>query len=59
MRVNYLSTQFDNGQADNLVKELYEKDGKAIALPGELDFNFNIKTDSLVLYLFKIPSVHE
>ena len=46
MGVNYLAAQFGNEQAANVVKNLYDIDGKAIALPGALDCNFKIKTAS-------------
>ena len=48
-----MSTQIDTDQAAKTAKKLYEIDGKAIALPGELDYNFKIKTDS-TSYILKI-----
>jgi 4-aminobutyrate aminotransferase-like enzyme/Ser/Thr protein kinase RdoA (MazF antagonist) len=53
MGVDYLSIQIKIDQAEKIVKDLYQIDGKAIALPGELDFNFRIKTET-DSYILKI-----
>lgn len=58
MGINYLSIQIKTDQAEKIAKELYEIEGKAIALPGELDFNFKIKTDS-TSYILKISRPDE
>ena len=58
MRVDYLSIQINTNQAEKIAKELYQIDGKATALPGELDFNFKIKTSS-DSYILKISRPDE
>jgi Ser/Thr protein kinase RdoA (MazF antagonist) len=46
MGLDYLSIQLKIDQAEKIAKDLYQIDGKAIALPEELDFNFRIKTET-------------
>ena len=41
-------------QAEDTLFELYNIKGKATALPGDVDFNFKIKTDKGELYILKI-----
>ena len=53
MGADYLSIQIKIDQAEKIAKDLYNIDGKAIALPGELDFNFRIKTET-ESYILKI-----
>ena len=46
MGEDYLSIQIQVDQAAKIAKSLYQVSGKAISLPGEIDFNFCIKSDS-------------
>jgi len=53
MKSDYLSIQISADQAAEIVQNLYEIEGEATALAGELDFNFKIKTKEKC-YLLKI-----
>jgi 4-aminobutyrate aminotransferase-like enzyme/Ser/Thr protein kinase RdoA (MazF antagonist) len=45
MNTDYLSIKVDEAQASKLAQELYGLSGEISTLPGELDFNFRIKSD--------------
>ena len=53
MGEDYLSMRIQVDQATKIAKSLYQVSGEAISLPGEIDFNFCIKSDS-GSYLLKI-----
>ena len=46
MGENYLSISIQIDQASKIAKSLYQVSGEVISLPGEIDFNFCIKSDS-------------
>jgi len=58
MGLDYLSFQIQADQAVKIAKDLYQIDGEAIVLPGELDFNFRIKTKT-ESYILKISRPDE
>lgn len=53
MGTDYLSIQISENQAEKIAQELYNIGGEISSLPGEIDFNFKIKSDS-ECYLLKI-----
>jgi len=53
MGADYLSIRITQDQAANIVLEKYGLEGVIESLPGELDFNFRINTDSGI-YLLKV-----
>ena len=53
MRADYLSIRIQVDQAAKIANRLYQVSGEVISLPGEIDFNFRIKSDS-GSYILKI-----
>ena len=53
MGEDYLSMRIQSDQAKKIAKSLYQVSGEVISLPGEIDFNFCIKSDC-GSYLLKI-----
>ena len=53
MAVDYSEKRMDIEQAARIAMELYDIEGKAIPLPGEVDLNFRLETSSKS-YLLKI-----
>lgn len=51
--MSYTDLLISSKQAENIVKKFYEIEGKATVLPGEIDFNFKISTDSRI-YILKV-----
>ncbi len=49
----YSELRITTAEAEKTVSDLYGKEGSAVSLPGEVDMNFKIETDS-VSYLLKI-----
>ena len=58
MVVDYSAIQIKTDQARKIVKDLFQIEGEATALPGELDFNFKIKT-AAKSYILKISRPEE
>lgn len=58
MGVDYLSIQIKPDQAAEIVQKLYQIEGEIIPLPGELDFNFWVKS-SPESYILKISRPEE
>ncbi|MFK5972488.1 MAG: aminotransferase class III-fold pyridoxal phosphate-dependent enzyme [Flavobacteriaceae bacterium] len=58
MGVDYLAIQIKTDQAEKIVEDLYQLKGTATVLPGEVDFNFRIKTAS-DSYILKISRPDE
>jgi 4-aminobutyrate aminotransferase-like enzyme/Ser/Thr protein kinase RdoA (MazF antagonist) len=53
MKTDYPNVKITVGQAEDITEELYGIKGKAMALPGELDFNFRISAEGKS-YLLKV-----
>ncbi|MCV6628773.1 MAG: aminotransferase class III-fold pyridoxal phosphate-dependent enzyme [Flavobacteriaceae bacterium] len=56
--MDYQNLQITEPQASDIAKELFAIDGKAQALPGEIDFNFKIKT-AQETYILKVSRPEE
>lgn len=56
---NYSSIKVTSKQAERLAFDLFKISGKAIALPGELDFNFRIKVAESEGYILKVSRPNE
>ncbi|RXJ50466.1 aminotransferase class III-fold pyridoxal phosphate-dependent enzyme [Gelidibacter gilvus] len=57
--MNYDHLKISNQQAEEILFKLFHIQGKATALPGELDFNFRIKVDNEIGYILKISRPNE
>ena len=55
----YTSLKVTLIQAEKLAFDLFNIQGKAMALPGEMDFNFRIKVNSREAYILKISRPNE
>ncbi|WP_239021913.1 aminotransferase class III-fold pyridoxal phosphate-dependent enzyme [Pontimicrobium aquaticum] len=53
------STIYSTQEAEDILFQLYNIKGKAFELPGEIDFNFRIKTESHDDYILKISRPNE
>jgi 4-aminobutyrate aminotransferase-like enzyme/Ser/Thr protein kinase RdoA (MazF antagonist) len=57
--MNYNNLKISVKQAEEILFKLYKIKGKVFELPGEIDFNFRIKTDQGEGYILKISRPHE
>lgn len=57
MEASYHHIQITTSQAAQIARQLYHLDGEITPLPGELDFNFKIKTPHKV-FLLKVSRPH-
>lgn len=57
--MDYSENKITIEQAEKILFELYEIKGIATELPGEIDFNFKIKTSDSNGYILKISRPHE
>jgi len=57
--MDYNKLNITTEKAENIVFELFNIDGVAIELPGEVDFNFRIKIDNEEGYVLKISRPNE
>jgi len=59
--MNYNELKISVQQAEQIVEQLYQIKGKALKLPGEVDFNFSIKVENSAGFILKIsrPEVNE
>lgn len=57
--MNYETIKISIQEAENILFQLYNIKGKAIALPGEIDFNFRIKLENEEGYILKISRPNE
>lgn len=57
--MNYQTIKINPSEAENILISLYNIKGNAIALPGEIDFNFRIKTVNAENYILKISRPKE
>ncbi len=51
---NFSELKISPQYAETILSELYHINGTAIPLPGEIDFNFRIRTDNTIEYVLKI-----
>ena len=56
---DYSELKINPKYAEAILSELYHINGKAILLPGEIDFNFRIKTEHNIEYVLKISRPEE
>lgn len=59
MDYDYEKLKISNKQAEDILFKLYNINGKATALPGELDFNFRIKVENSEGYILKVSRPNE
>lgn len=57
--MSYKNLQITTAQAENVLYELFSIKGKALELPGEVDFNFRIKIENGDGYILKISRPDE
>ncbi len=57
--INYSELQISTNEAERITNKLFGIQGKATPLPGELDFNFRIKTEKGNGYILKISRPNE
>lgn len=57
--MSYKNLQITTAQAENVLYELFSVKGKALELPGEVDFNFRIKIENGDGYILKISRPDE
>ena len=57
--MNYNSLTIKAQQAENIISELYQIKGVATPLPGEIDFNFRVKTKIGESYVLKVSRPNE
>ncbi|WP_291868993.1 aminotransferase class III-fold pyridoxal phosphate-dependent enzyme [Maribacter sp.] len=57
--MNYDSLKISNKQAEDILFKLFNIKGNVTELPGEVDFNFRIKTDNSEGYILKISRPNE
>jgi len=57
--MNYTDIKISIQEAENILFQLYNIKGKALELPGEIDFNFRIKTEHSEDYILKISRPNE
>lgn len=57
--MNYNSIKIEAKEAENVLFQCFNIKGKAIALPGEIDFNFRIKVENEEGYILKISRPEE
>ncbi len=57
--MNYDSLQILNQQAEDILFKLHAIKGTALPLPGEVDFNFRIKTENSDGYILKVSRPNE
>ena len=57
--MNYTDIKISIQEAENILFQLYNIKGKALELPGEIDFNFRINTEHSEDYILKISRPNE
>lgn len=57
--MTYNHIKITTQQAEAILKSLFDIEGKAAALPGEIDFNFRIKVNNQNTYILKISRPEE
>ena len=57
--MTYQTIKISTQQAETFLFQLYQIKGKATELPGEIDFNFRIKTENSEDYILKISRPNE
>lgn len=57
--MNYQNQKISNQQAENILFEVFNINGTASPLPGEVDFNFRIKTKTENGYILKVSRPNE
>ncbi|WP_273567461.1 hypothetical protein [Maribacter halichondriae] len=57
--IDYKHLKFTTAEAEQVIFDLYGISGKAIPLPGEIDFNYRIKIENQDGYILKISRPDE